>query len=65
MRQIPSSFSGKHWIPAEELKIEDFWDKEEKELIEGEPINRKIEMSVKGIDEAMLPDINQEESRWL
>ena len=60
VRQIPSSFSGKHWIPAEELKIEDFWDKEGKELIEGEPINRKIEISVKGIDEAMLPDINQE-----
>ena len=59
VRQIPSSFSGKHWIPAEELKIEDFWEEEEKELIEGEPINRKIEMSVKGIDEAMLPDINQ------
>ena len=44
MRQIPSSFSGKHWIPAEELKIEDFWEEEEKELIEGEPINRKIEI---------------------
>ena len=61
VRQIPSSFSGKHWMPVEELKIEDFWDKEGKELLEGEPINRKIEISVKGIDEAMLPDINQGE----
>ena len=30
------------------------------ELIEGEPINRKIEISAKGIDEAMLPEISDE-----
>ena len=60
VRQIPASFRGKHWIPAEELEIEDFWDKQGKELIEGEPVNRRIEISAKGIDEAMLPDLNQE-----
>ena len=58
---MPRSFSGQHWIPAEKLEVEDFWDKDETELIEGEPINRKIEISAKGIDEAMLPEISDEE----
>ena len=57
---MPSGFSGQHWIPAEKLEVEDFWDKDGAELIEGEPINRKIEISAKGIDEAMLPEISDE-----
>lgn len=61
IKPVPRSFSGQHWIPAEKLEVEDFWDKDETELIEGEPINRKIEISAKGIDEAMLPEISDEE----
>ena len=57
---MPSSFSGQHWIPAEKLEVDDFWDQDETELIEGEPVNRKIEISVKGIVEAMLPEISDE-----
>ena len=60
IKPVPSSFSGQHWIPAEKLEVEDFWDKDGAELIEGEPINRKIEISAKGIDEAMLPEISDE-----
>ena len=60
IKPVPSSFSGQHWIPAEKLEVKDFWDKDGTELIEGEPINRKIEISAKGIDQAMLPEINED-----
>lgn len=58
---IPSSFSGKVWLPAEKLVLSDEWSSEQ--FTVGEPVTRTITLRAEGlsrnhISELSLPDID-------
>lgn len=53
----PGSFPGEHWLPAAELKLEAKWLSGAPNFVVGEPVNRSIEMTAKGVAVSLLPEL--------
>lgn len=54
---VPQSFTGAAWLPAEEVKMKDSWEKNPPTLKVGEPVTRTIIMQVKGLGSSQIPEI--------
>ena len=58
IKPIPDSFTGKTWLPASNVTIEEAWSPDKKQLKVGEPITRTITLKAKGSLGSLLPGIN-------
>ncbi len=57
VRPIPASFTGKHWLPAMDLKLEQSWSQNPPQAKVGEPMTRTLTVSAKGITKGLLPEL--------
>ena len=63
VQPIPAAFSGKHWLPAEHLEIEDSWSQSAPETTAGEPITRTVTLRADGATVGLLPELEPQASR--
>jgi hypothetical protein len=58
----PAGFSGEHWLPATELRIEDSWRPADggklPRLAVGEPASRTLTLVAKGLSGSQIPEID-------
>jgi len=54
----PDAFSGRHWLPAEALRIEDDWASAPPTLAVGEPATRTLTLTAKGLAGNQIPSID-------
>ena len=57
VKTIPTSFSGKYWLPAKNLTLVDAWADPNRSFEVGEPVNRTITLSVTGLANTSLPEM--------
>ncbi len=55
---VPAAFTGKAWLPAEELVIQDSWSKNPPDLKVGEPVSRTLVLQAKGLAGSQIPQID-------
>jgi hypothetical protein len=63
VQPIPAVFSGKHWLPAEHVEIEDSWSRNAPQTTAGEPITRTITVRADGATVGLLPELEAQASR--
>lgn len=51
----PAEFSGKHWLAAEQLSINENWSEQITELYVGDSLTRTIEVTAKGVLPQQIP----------
>jgi hypothetical protein len=54
----PAAYTGKYWLPAEQLTLTDSWTSAPPEFHSGEPMTRTISLEAKGLESTHLPDIS-------
>lgn len=54
---VPKAFTGKAWLPAEDVIMKDSWAQSPPTLKVGEPVTRTIVMQVKGLASSQIPDL--------
>jgi hypothetical protein len=59
VRPVPSSFTGKHWLPAEQLHLQEEWSNEDLQVNVGEPLTRTLTLLVNGATVGQLPELSQ------
>ena len=52
---VPDSYHGKHWLPAEEVRIQDSWKTLPPEFKVGEPVVRSLQFQVRGVSGSQIP----------
>ncbi|MCW8194140.1 protein BatD [Proteobacteria bacterium 005FR1] len=57
VRQQPVQYTGDHWLPTRELKLEQHWSSDPSRFVVGEPITRTITMTADGLTSAQLPPL--------
>lgn len=58
VKPVPSSFTGKHWLAAEQLVLKQEWSSDTQQLKVGEPMTRTISLVAKGTTVGQLPELN-------
>ena len=53
----PASYTGEHWLPSEQVVLNDSWAEGPPEFHAGEPSMRTITLEAKGLESSHLPDI--------
>ncbi len=54
----PSVFTGKHWLPAEQLELSQEWSEDFQQIKVGEPITRTLKVRAKGSTIGAVSEIN-------
>ena len=54
----PVAYTGKNWLPAEQLVLTDSWTTAPPEFHSGEPVTRTITLEARGLESTHLPDID-------
>ena len=60
VQAAPGDFTGKQWIPAEQVYIEEKWSGDTEKMKLGEPLTRTLTLLVKGTTVAQLPELHSE-----
>lgn len=60
VKSAPDEFTGKRWLPAEHLYLEEKWSGDTENMVLGEPLTRTLTLLVKGATVAQLPEIQDE-----
>lgn len=55
VKTIPGSFTGDNWIPAKQLTLSESWAENPPRFRVGEPVNRVLVMSARGLAVSLLP----------
>lgn len=53
----PKTYTGEHWLPAQDLQLEQDWSSDPNAFKVGEPITRVITLTGKGLTAAQLPPL--------
>jgi hypothetical protein len=53
----PDAFSGRWWLPARELAIDDSWERDPPALARGEPATRTLTITATGLAGSQIPEI--------
>ena len=53
----PAGYNGEHWLPAENVQLEQDWSSDPNNFKVGEPITRVITLTAKGLTGAQLPPL--------
>lgn len=59
VQPIPADFSGRYWLPAEQVHLEQKWSNDDLTATVGEPLTRTITLLVKGTPASQLPELAQ------
>ncbi len=57
VKSVPAEFTGKHWLPAEEVHLSESWSEEPPSVKVGEPITHTVTLLVKGTQLSQLPEL--------
>jgi hypothetical protein len=57
VKAVPKSFTGKTWLPAKTLKLQETWSQDTNALKTGEPVTRTIAIIADGLNAGQLPEI--------
>ncbi len=61
VRQVPDSFPGKFWLPAQEFKIRENWSGDLSSWRAGEPLTRTLNLEARGLLAKQVPEIDLSE----
>ena len=56
VREVPSSYSGKYWLPANDLRLSEKWSDQGAQLQVGDLISREINLIAEGLPAESLPE---------
>jgi hypothetical protein len=65
IKPIPKSFTGKHWLPAKDIQLQETWSGDVSQLKVGEPVTRTLAIIGDGVGTGLLPDITMAETDQL
>jgi len=65
VKSIPKSFTGKHWLPAKDLQLQETWSADVSQLKVGEPVTRTLAVIGDGVGTGQIPDITMKETDQL
>ena len=65
VKPIPESFTGKHWLPAKDIQLQETWSSDVSQLKVGEPVTRTVAIIGDGVGTGQLPDISMSETNRL
>ncbi|MGZ5056044.1 MAG: BatD family protein, partial [Methylobacter sp.] len=58
VKPVPATFTGKHWISAEQLILKEEWSGDNQQMKVGEPLTRTLTLLAKGTTVGQLPELN-------
>jgi hypothetical protein len=58
VKPAPASFTGTHWLSAEQLDIKQEWSGDFEQMKIGEPLTRTLSLQAKGTTVSSLPELN-------
>ena len=58
IKPAPAAFTGKQWIPSEQVHLEQKWSGNIKDMKVGEPLTRTLTLLAKGTTVAQLPELH-------
>ena len=61
VRPVPASFSGRHWLPARQVKLEESWSAPLDALKTGEPVTRTLTLIADGVSLGQMPELSMPE----
>ncbi len=59
VKAVPASFSGQHWLSADQLELKEEWSGDTQQMKVGEPLTRTLTLSAKGSTVSQLPELNK------
>lgn len=62
VKPIPAAFTGKHWLAARDIQLQETWTGDTSQVTAGEPITRTIAVIGDGVSDSQLPDIQLADS---
>jgi len=57
VRPAPTSFPDKHWLPAEQVRLDENWSQDPTALEAGEPVTRTLTVKADGATVGVLPEL--------
>lgn len=63
VQATPAGFNGDHWLPAEQLALNETWSNDALQVKVGEPITRTLTIVAKGATSSQLPDISMQQAK--
>ncbi len=61
----PASYTGRHWLPSEQVILRDSWAEGPPEFHAGEPVMRTITLEAQGLESSHLPEISLPEAQGM
>jgi len=58
VKPVPASFTGKHWLSAQQLVLKQQWSGDTQQMKVGEPLTRTLSLLAKGTTVGQLPELN-------
>ena len=58
VKPVPASFTGKHWLSAQQLILKQEWSGDIQQMKVGEPLTRTLTLIAKGTTVGQLPELN-------
>lgn len=58
VKPAPASFTGRHWLSAEQLVLKEEWSGDNQQMKVGEPLTRTLTLLAKGTTVGQLPELN-------
>ncbi len=62
VKPVPATFTGQHWIAAEQLELKQEWSGDTQQVKVGEPLTRTLTIQAKSTTVAQLPELNTAKS---
>ena len=62
VKPVPTAFTGKHWLPAQQLVLKQEWSGDTQQMKVGEPLTRTLTLAAKGATVGQLPVLNTTDS---
>jgi hypothetical protein len=58
VKPTPATFTGRHWLSAEQLVLKEEWSGDNQQMKVGEPLTRTLTLLAKGTTVGQLPELN-------
>ncbi|MDI1230990.1 MAG: BatD family protein [Methylobacter sp.] len=58
VKPVPATFTGQHWLSAEQLVLKEEWSGDNQQMKVGEPLTRTLTLLAKGTTVGQLPELN-------
>jgi hypothetical protein len=62
VKPVPSSFTGQHWLAAEQLELKEEWSGDVQKMKVGEPLTRTLTLRATGSTVGQLPELHHDAS---